>query len=62
VYDVTGRLVRTLVNAALTARSQPYAVEWDGRDSAGVSMPSGVYWVRIQAGSFHDSAKLVIVR
>jgi probable HAF family extracellular repeat protein len=62
VYDVTGRLVRTLVNAALAARSQPYTVEWDGRDSAGVSMPSGVYWVRIQAGSFRDSAKLVIVR
>ena len=48
VFDVTGRLVRRLVDGTLPAGD--HAVEWDGRTDAMGSMPSGVYLYRLEAG------------
>jgi endonuclease I len=48
VYDVTGRLVRTLHDGPLAAG--PHKVTWDGRDEAGARMASGTYLVRLLAG------------
>lgn len=48
VYDLTGRVVRTLVDGA-----QPpdrYRVAWDGRDDRGDRLASGFYLLRYQAG------------
>jgi spore coat protein A len=45
VYDVAGRLVRTLVERELT--SGEHVVTWDGRSDAGVQSPSGVYFYRL---------------
>ena len=45
VYDQRGRLVRTLVEAALPAGEQ--SVEWDGRDNQGRAVPSGGFVVRL---------------
>jgi hypothetical protein len=41
VYDVTGRLVRTLAPAGADGR-----VTWDGRDDAGRVLPAGTYYLR----------------
>ncbi len=60
VYDVAGRLVRSLVDAKQEARL--HSAVWDGRDHSGRSAPSGVYFFRIQAGTFRDNVKLVLVR
>ena len=60
VYDVAGRLVRSLVNS--NQRAQLHSVEWDGRDRAGSQVPSGVYFFRIQAGTYRDNVKMVMVR
>lgn len=60
VYDVAGRLVRSLVDAKQDARL--HSVVWDGRDLSGASAPSGVYFFRVQAGTFRDNVKLVLVR
>jgi hypothetical protein len=46
VYDVRGRLVRTLVDG-LPAPGRSRAV-WDGRDAAGLVVPSGVYFYRLR--------------
>jgi hypothetical protein len=48
IFDVTGRLVRRLVDGTLMAGD--HAVEWDGRTDAMGSMPSGVYLYRLEAG------------
>ena len=49
VYDVLGREVTVLVDE----RREPgcYAVTWDGRDAAGRLVASGVYVVRLEAGT-----------
>jgi flagellar hook capping protein FlgD/thermolysin metallopeptidase-like protein len=48
VYDIEGRLVRTLWQGALGAGA--HSLEWDGRDQAGHSISSGAYFVRLEQG------------
>jgi flagellar hook assembly protein FlgD len=60
VFDVRGRLVRTLVAGRLTAGDHP--LTWDGRDSDGRLCSSGVYLMRAESGAETDSRKLVLLR
>jgi hypothetical protein len=60
VFDVCGRRVKTLV-------SEPtfpgvYTVQWDGIDETGARAASGVYFVRMTAGSFGETRKLVLLK
>jgi hypothetical protein len=55
VYDILGRLVKTLVNEYKDAGS--YFVTFDGS-----SLASGVYFYRIEAGNFVQSKKMVLVK
>ena len=48
VYDVSGRLVRTLANAVEAPGN--HSVVWDGRDDQGVRMRQGVYFVHARIG------------
>ena len=60
IYDVSGRLVRTLVDGM---RSEGEHFErWDGADSAGRTVASGVYFYRLDAGSFTETKKMVLLR
>ncbi len=60
VYDVAGRLVKTLVDGRVT--SGPHEVHWDGTDDAGVQTASGVYVVRLDTGGQNRTSKVVRVR
>jgi YVTN family beta-propeller protein len=60
VYDVTGRLIRTLVNGKLAA--DRYEVTWDGTNNGGRSVASGVYFYRIKAGKHEKTKKMVMLR
>jgi hypothetical protein len=60
VYDLRGRLIRTLVDEdRVPGRSQ---VHWDGRDNRGKSVSSGVYLYRIEAGDYFYTRKMIVVR
>jgi hypothetical protein len=48
VHDAAGRRIRELVDAPHTAGR--HRVDWDGRDRTGAALPSGVYFLRIDAG------------
>lgn len=60
VHDVTGRRVRTLIDAALPARA--HGVAWDGRDDGGAEAAAGVYLLRIETPDGAGSAKVVRIR
>lgn len=53
VYDLTGSMVATLVDQELDKGC--YNTSWNGRDTAGRTMDSGVYMYKIDAGSFVDT-------
>lgn len=57
VFDVLGRKVATLVNARQEAGN--YTVNFN---AATYSLTSGVYFYRLQAGSFVETRKMVLVK
>ena len=60
VYDAAGRLVRTLVDEARPAGH--YTEVWDGRSLRGERVVSGIYFYRLDAGSFTQTKKMILLR
>jgi subtilisin family serine protease len=60
VYDVSGRLVRSLLNESMTAGN--HSVSWVGRDDAGKSVASGTYFMRLIADGETSVKSMVLVR
>lgn len=60
VYNLLGRRVHTLLDAYLPAGS--HEVSWDGRDSEGRALASGLYFGRLEAGSFSQIRRMTLVR
>ena len=60
VYDVTGRLVRTLFDGDADAGF--HSVVWDGRDDRGNRASSGVYFCRMEADGWSGAAKMVLLK
>jgi hypothetical protein len=63
IYDAAGRLMRTLSLGHKPAGfyvSRDRAVYWDGRNEAGETVASGVYFYTIQAGGYTAIRKMVV--
>jgi len=61
IYDVTGRLVRTLVDDPL-ARAGTHSVTWDARDTKGAPVAAGAYWYVLSTPTRHDARRLAVLR
>ena len=61
VYDVAGRRVRLLLDAIRPA-GYGQTVTWDGRDGTGRSLPSGVYFCRLQSRDAIATRRLVLLQ
>jgi len=55
VYDILGKLVKTLVNEVREAGN--YTVTFNGTDYS-----SGVYFYTIEAGDFRESKKMILIK
>jgi hypothetical protein len=60
VYDISGRIVRTLVDSEQAAGYQ--SVVWDGCNDAGQYVSSGLYIYQIKANNFIASNKMVLMK
>ncbi len=60
IYDVTGKLIRTLVDGE--RREGSYTVAWDGTDISGKYAASGIYLYRLETVEFTDTKKLILLR
>jgi spore coat protein A len=60
VYNVRGQEIRTLTEKAYPAGT--HAVQWDGRDSAGLEVSSGVYFYKLNAAGTTQLKKMVMIR
>ena len=60
VFDALGRTVRTLVDRAISAGA--HSTVWNGRDSRGSRVASGLYFYRLEAGDFQQTAKMLLVK
>ena len=55
IYDILGKEIAVLTNA--TMNPGEYSISWDA-----ASMPSGVYFYRLQAGEFVQTKKLILLK
>ncbi len=60
VYDASGGFIRNLYNDPCPAGS--HSLSWNGRDSRGTMVSSGAYFIKMQAGTFTASSKLIVIR
>ena len=60
IYDLAGRLVRTLERRADGAGE--HVLVWDGTDAAGRALTAGVYFARCRGGSVDQELRIVMLR
>jgi flagellar hook assembly protein FlgD len=60
VYNVTGQLVKTLVNEEQDAGY--YKVEWNGTDEADNKVSSGVYFYRMITDEYSDVKRMTLLK
>jgi len=60
VFDILGREVRTLVNEKQEAGFK--SIRWNGKNDMGQQVSAGMYFYRIQAGSFSKVQKMVLLK
>jgi hypothetical protein len=60
VFDVSGRMVRTLTDGAREAGR--YSINWDGRDAGGDRVSAGVYFYRLTAAGETLTRKMTVLK
>ena len=60
IYDINGTLVKTLFEGNQSAGS--YQTIWNGENSSGIKVGSGVYFYRILANSFVQTKKMILLK
>jgi hypothetical protein len=61
IYDVAGRLVKTLIDGVPMERGRHHAT-WDGSNDAGRTVSSGVYFTKLSAGDGVADTKMVLLK
>ncbi len=60
VFNVLGQNVTTLIDKTLAGGT--YQVTWDGKDAAGKTVSSGIYFYHLEAGDFVETKKMNFVK
>jgi hypothetical protein len=60
IYNIRGQHIRTLLDSESVPGT--YTVHWDGRNSRGERVGSGIYLYRVVAGEFTAIRKMVMVK
>jgi hypothetical protein len=60
IYNVLGQKVRTLVDRELAAGA--YKEEWNGTSDNGGSVASGIYFYKMEAGTFVATKKMMLLK
>ncbi len=60
IYDITGSLVKTLVDGSVEAGS--HSIIWDGRDASGADVSSGVYFYRLSDSHGKNVRRMTLLK
>ena len=60
IYDMMGRIVKTLVNSSQTAGYK--SIRWNATNDRNESVSAGLYLYTIQAGKFRQTKKMVLLK
>jgi len=60
IFNILGQNVKTLLDEPLGPGT--YTVEWDGTNSGGTKVATGIYLYRLQVGDKHQSKKMLLLK
>ncbi|MFH0991890.1 MAG: FlgD immunoglobulin-like domain containing protein [bacterium] len=60
IFDISGRLIKTLKNSELEAGEQ--RVQWDGRTETGEAASSGIYLYCLETSGYRASKRMLLIR
>ncbi len=60
IYNIKGQRVKQILNEQVVAGR--YAVMWNGTDSHGRTVSSGLYFARIEQGNKHLIHKMMLMK
>ena len=60
IFDVTGRLVKRLVDEH--QERGPHSITWEGLNDEGAGVASGIYFYRMTVGKETISRKMVLLK
>ena len=60
IYDMVGRIIRTLVNDSQTAGYK--SIQWNATNDRNEPVSTGLYLYTIQAGKFTQTEKMVLLK
>ncbi|MBE77472.1 MAG: hypothetical protein CMG41_07025 [Candidatus Marinimicrobia bacterium] len=60
IYDMMGRIVKTLVNSSQTAGYK--SIQWSATNDRNEPVSAGLYLYVIQAGEFRQTKKMVLLK
>ena len=60
IIDIQGKLVKTLIHDKISQGDGQ--VKWDGRETGGFMLPSGIYFYRLSSPDFIQTKKIVLLR
>ncbi len=60
IFNLLGKKIRTLVKEQ--KKVGRYNVNWDGKDSKGNAVSSGIYVYRLETGSFTEQKRMLLIK
>ena len=60
IFDILGRLIATLVDDVQDAGV--YNSTWNGKTNNGFAVSSGVYFYRLESGSFSKTERMLLLK
>lgn len=60
VFDILGQKVKTLLNEDKAPGT--YILNWDGKDNLNNSVDSGIYFIKLNAGNFSNTKKMILLK
>ena len=61
IYDMSGRVVRTLLDGEILAAGR-HESTWRGKDDSGRQVASGTYLFRFVAGQYSETKRMVLIK
>jgi len=61
IYDLTGQVIRTLVSSQSMAVGH-YDIVWNGQNTTGAKVGSGVYFYQLSAGNYVAKKKMTLLQ
>jgi hypothetical protein len=60
IFDIEGREISTVVNGDFSAGM--HKAVWNGKDSFGRDVPTGIYLYKMEAGGFAKTRRMLLVK